>query len=215
MPGFELYTEDRSLYVRLPFGPAGPRVVAGGPVLSRIVRPRRKSITEWTNDEPLSIQIDYFMSDWVKRQGAPIEQAIRQIERMAGLDAREPEPQELIVIGDPPGCVPHDYTNSSRRRWWVEDHTEGDGTQRNNLGHRIQVAGTITLTEVVEDKTLERLPRKKKRRMARVFVKAKKGDTLMTIAKRFKVKGGWRKLAKLNHKRDPKNVKQGEHIYIS
>lgn len=216
MPGFELYTDDRSLYVRLPFGPTGPRIVGGGPVLNRIVRMRRKSITEWSNDEPLSIQIDYLLSDWEHRQGAEFERMIRTIEKMAGLDARDPEPQELIVRGNPPGCVPHDVTNSTRRRWWIEDHTEGDEVYRNQIGNRIHVGGTITLTEVVEDRTLDRLPRKKKRpRMARTFCIAKKGDTLITIAKRFKVKGGWRTLAKLNKKRDPKNVKQGEHIRLT
>lgn len=218
MPGFELYTEDRSLYVRFPFGERGPKVIGGGPVLARIVRPHRKSLTEWTNDEPLSIQIDYLMSDWENRLGVPIERAIRTIEQMQGLDSKTPEPAELIVRGDPPGSVPHDYTNSTKRRWWIEDHSEGDEVYRNQFGNRIQAAGVITLTEIVQDDRLERLPTKKKkrrRRMAVTFCIVKKGDTLISIANRFHVKGGWKTLAKLNKIRDPRHLKVGQHIRLT
>lgn len=215
MPGFELYTKGKALHVKLPFGEQAPKPTGGGAIISTVARPRRKALTEWVGDEPLGLVLTYKLTAWESMQGSDIEKKIRTIQRMRGLG--EDEPPQVIVMGDPDGCVPHDYTDAPRRRWWVVAHEEDDGTQRNDVGNRIDVSGTITLLEVSEDTTLGRLPKarsKKKSSKKKKRYTVKKGDTLSGIAAKFKIKGGWKRLAKINNIRDPKSIKPGQVIRL-
>jgi nucleoid-associated protein YgaU len=216
MPGFSLYTEDESLKVYLPFGLKEPKKIGGGPVLARVNLPEGKSLTEWVRREPTQIQISYRLVDWEDRRGQEFEKKIRMIERMMGEDEGDPEPPKLIVMGDPPGSVPKDFHDASHLRWWLEDHTEADGTERNSSGNRIDVSGTITLCEVVTDRVMAKALGNAKSRPKRPRkYTVKRGDTLSKIAARYKIKGGWQTLAKLNNLRDPRRIREGQVIRLS
>lgn len=214
MPGFTLRTEDKKLSFKSRFFDKPPQQVAGGPVLARVERPKKKSLTEWTNREPFSQELNFKLHD-ESEQGEEIEAEIRKLEKMQGLDRGDPEPPHVTVMGDPPGCVPHDLHDWSEGRWWVEAVVEDvDKTRRNKEGNRFLYIGTIKLTEVVEDDTLTELPHKKKRKPKQKRYKVRKGDTLSKIAKDEKVKGGWQALAKLNKIRDPKKIKIGQTLRL-
>lgn len=214
MSGFQIFTEDRSLQFKPDgFGPKGPTQTAGGPTLAKVVRPRRKSLTEWTNREPFEIQVDFYLDDFAEGAGIEIEQEIRKLEKMMGIDEGDPEPPHVIVLGDPPGCIPHDFHDNSRGRWWVSGVAyDDDKTQRNPAGNRVRVFGTISLTEVVEDELLTTGIAPKTAAQNRYTVK--KGDTLSSIASKLKIKGGWKKLATLNKIRDPRSLKVGQVIKL-
>lgn len=215
MPGFTLSTADGSLSVTLPFGPTEPKKIGGGPVLARVQIPEAKELTEWTHRKASQIQVSFFLSDWEDRQGAEFERKVRILERMAGEDEGDPEPPELIILGDPPGSVPKDYHDASHLRWWIEDYTEAPGAKRNSAGNRIEVGGTITLTEVSRDQGMRAKLRSNRAAKKPKKYTVKKGDTLSKIAAAYKIKGGWHTLAKLNNIRDPKRIKFGQEIRLS
>lgn len=214
MPGFSIFTEDRSLkFTPHGFGAKGASQVAGGPVLAKITMPERKEITEWTHREAFVFTVDFYLDSFAEGEGLEIEQEIRKLERMMGIDEGDPEPPHTIILGDPPGCIPHDFHDNSRGRWWVSGVAYDDEkTQRNSAGNRTRVFGVITMTEVNEGEVLTAGVKTKPASQSRYTVV--KGDTLVSIAKKKKVKGGWKTLAKLNNIRDPKRIKVGQVIRL-
>lgn len=216
MPGFHLYTSDRSLWFKANYGAKAPAMTGGGPILDVVPRPNKKSLTEWAGREPMSLELSFYFDEWDEsnQPGMAVEKELRELERMMGIDKDDPQPPEIIVRGIPRGSVPHDVHDNSRGRWWVEAVTyEDDRTLRNDAGNRIRVFGTIKLTEVSKGTLV--LPRRKRPvAQNQTRYRVKKGDTLMSIAKAKKVKGGWRTLAKLNKIRDPRKLKVGSWIKL-
>lgn len=223
MPGMTIWTPDYSLAVFVPFGPKGPKAAGGGPKIDRVTRPKRKELTEWSGRAALQITSDYFFDNFAERKGLDIEGQIRTLEKMWGQEAGDPEPPPLLVMGEPEGCVPNDQHHAKQLRWWLEDLQEEDGTERNDAGNRIRVAGTITLTEIVEDRRLGRLPAAKrhakpksahgkpapKKKTHRVVA----GDTISKIAAANEM--DWHDLARLNGIRDTKTIKVGQVLRLS
>jgi hypothetical protein len=223
MPGITIWTPDYSLAVYLPFGPNGPKVAGGGMKLDRPARPKRKELTEPNGRAALQVTTDFFLDGFATGEGLDIERAIRTLEKMWGQDAGDPDPPELLIMGDPPGCVPNDQHDAKHLTWWLETIQEDDGTLRNSSGNRIRVAGSIVLTEVVQDELLGKLPAAKRhtkpktargksgprRRTHRVA----SGETLSKIAAHYKL--DWHDLAKLNGIRDPKTIKVGQVLRLS
>lgn len=214
--GFVLYTEDKSLIFTAPkFGVKGAVAVGGGPILSTVVRPERKSLTEWTGREPYSMVVDFVLDEWDSQEGLEIEKEYRKLERMMGIDKGDPEPPQVIVLGDPPGCIPHDFHDNSNARWWVEGVTvDDDKTLKNSSGNRIRIFGAIKLTEVVVGELLTTNQTAKKASAKKNRYTIKKGDTLMSIASKNKIKGGWKTLSKLNNIRDPRKLTIGRVIRL-
>jgi hypothetical protein len=217
MAGFTLTSEDGSMAVAIPFDEDGPRTQGGEPILDRVPRPRRKPITEWTGRNELQIAVSFMIDNFIEGEGVPVEQTIRVLEKMQGRDTGDPEPPQLIVMGDPPGCIPNDYHDASHLRWWLEEIQADDAkTLRNKAGNRVRFAGVLILTEVIEDVPLGKLAAAKHKKSTKAPKKytVKKGDTLSKIATRYKIKGGWQALAKLNKIRDPKRIKVGQVIRL-
>jgi nucleoid-associated protein YgaU len=225
MPGTHIRTEDHSLKVFVPFDEDGPRAQGGGPVLERVKRPRAKPITEWASRDELQLAVSFMFNSigenahlGTEDEGVEIEQNIRILEKMRGQDAGSPEPPQLIVLGDPEGCIPNDYHDASHLRWWLEEiQADDDKTERNHAGNRTRYAGVLIFTEVVEDEPLGNLKASNHRNnntSSASKYTVKKGDTLSGIAKKFKIKGGWHALAKLNKIRDPKRLRVGQVIRL-
>jgi LysM repeat protein len=223
VPGFAIYTPDKSLRFESPFNEQGPKTAGGGPKIDRVVRPKRKELTEPNGRAALQIITTFFLDSFSDREGADIERNIRQLEKMWGQDAGDPEPEPVIIIGDPPGCIPNDYHDAKHLRWWIEDIQEDDGTLRNPEGNRIRVSGVVTLTEVVEDELLGKLPAAKrhtKPKHARGKATKKKkthrvvaGETLSKIATDNNM--DWHDLAKLNGIRDPRTIKVNQVLRLT
>lgn len=215
MAGFSIFNEDRSLrFTPHGFGEKGATQTAGGPVLAKVVMPQRKEITEWTHREAFAFSVDFYFDSFAEGEGLEIEQEIRKLERMMGIDEGDPEPPHVIVQGDPPGCIPHDFHDNSRGRWWVSGVAyDDDKTERNSAGNRIRVFGIINLTEVNEGQLLTEGGIQPKS-VTQTRYTVKKGDTLTSIARKQKVAGGWQALAKLNKIRDPKRITVGQVIRL-
>ncbi len=216
MPGFTLRTEDSKIVFTAPYGPKGATAAGGGPILTVVPRPERKSLTEWSGREPYSMNIDFALDNYIDGEGVPIEQEFRKLERLMGIDEGDPEPPKVIVLGDPRGSVPHDLHDNSRARWWVESVTiDDEKTLRNSHGNRVRIFGTVKLTEVVEGELLTvSSAAASKKSVGQNRYTVKKGDTLMSIASKKKIKGGWRTLAKLNKIRDPRKLRVGQVIRL-
>lgn len=215
MPGFHLMTEDRSIHFQARYGELGATATGGGPILARIERPERKSLTEWKGREPYSMSIDFYLDEWESGEGLPVEEEFRKLERLMGIDQGDPEPPQVIVLGDPRGSVPHDFHDNSRARWWVEGVTIDDAkTLKNSVGNRVRMFGSVALTEVSEGELLTRTAGKKPKTAGQARYTVKKGDTLAKIASSHKIKGGWKTLAKLNKIRDPRKIKVGQVIRL-
>jgi len=93
--------------------------------------------------------------------------------------------------------------------WWISDLQWGDA-EANYQGERTLQRMTVEFTEYRPDVQISRT--RKHQWPAMVIVK--KGWTLVTIAKKYKVPGGWRAIGKIQSKpiTDPKKVKVGQHI---
>lgn len=217
MAGVLLAAEDGSMSVTIPFAADPPRSQGGGPALARIPRPRKKPITEWTNRNELQLAVSFMLDNFVSGDGVTIERKIRLLEKMQGRDQGDPEPHPLIVLGDPPGSIPNDYHDAAHLRWWLEEIQPDDSkTLLNDHGNRVRYTGVLIFTEVVEDEPLGNLKaasHKKKGASAKKY-RVKKGDTLSKIAAKYKIKGGWHALAKMNGIRDPKRLKVGQEIRL-
>lgn len=220
---FAIYTPDHSLEFESPFNEQGPKPSGGGPKIERVSRPKRKELTEWTGRAALQIIVTFFLDNFARREGASIERNIRQLEKMWGQEAGDPEPVPVIIKGDPPGAIPNDYHDAKHLRWWIEDIQEDDGALRNVEGNRIRTSGVITLTEVVGDERLGTLPAAKRhakptgaraksaprRKIHRVVT----GESLSRIAADNSM--DWHDLAKLNNIRDPKTITVGQVLRLS
>jgi nucleoid-associated protein YgaU len=217
MAGFSLGSDDGSLFVEADFGEAEPKVVAGAANFDKVARPRNKALTEWTGTDPVQLQLSFFFDAFAEGDPTAIERSIRVLERMNGQGAGSGfQPPALIVTGDPAGVVPcgsHEWPNV---RWWLESIAYDDGTLRDDSGRRVRCGGTVLLTEVVADDTLAAIAGSDRTTKASKpkKVTVKTGDTLAKIANRYKVKGGWKALAKANNIRDPKKIKVGQSLRI-
>ena len=217
MPSFTLRTADRALVFTCRSGEAPPETPAGGPVIDRVNRPEKKEITEYRAHAAEQMVVSFKFDNWDEQDGASVEKALETLDALQGktkFGAETTEPPKVIVESDPPGFLPYDLSRRPEVRWWVESVAEDAGsTKRDDKGRRMVISGTITLTEYVRDQTLLMLKKQEKQKKQKTH-KVVKGETLSGIAKKYKVKGGWKALAKLNKIRDPRKLKTGQKIKL-
>lgn len=201
-----------------------PVVTAGYGGWSKVARPRRKALTEWVGRDPVSITIE-FMMDSPDDAGLPTETAARTLESIAGLDSNDPEPPLCLLLSNPPALMPHGYHRAAHVRWFVETLTwDADQTHYNKEGNRIRTAGTVVVTQYVEDTKLSGLAAggkgkstKGKKGSRRKTYRVKKGDTLSGIAARkdtYNDPKRWVDIKKANGIRDSKNLKVGKVLKL-
>jgi hypothetical protein len=202
--------------------------IAGYGGWSRVARPRKKAITEWVGRDSMSLEIEFMFDTYAEREvlnrGLYIEDQIRDLERMAGIDEDDPEPPLLEITSNPEKLIPHNAERASHVKWFIESLTwDKDSIISLNSGNRVRAAGTAVITQFVEDEILQQTVAQRrgnttpKRGAKRKTYTVKKGDTLSKIAARKDVYGNgsqWRKIAKANHIRDPKHLKIGKKLKI-
>lgn len=193
-------------------------------------RLRRRGLTEWKGNDPLTIDIPVLFDHFISGDGLTCEAEIRQLEKMAGLERGLGEPP--IVHFNAAGAVPHDEHDASALDWVISGISFG-AAELNKVGNRIRQACTISVMEYVEDDLLRddssaAKNRKRKATKSRGGKKAKgaahkthhvqTGETLSTIARdELGDASRWREIAVKNPKagkprRDPKSVTVGETL---
>lgn len=203
---------------------------------SRVARPQKGALTEWVGRDALSVEIEFLLDNFGSGedthdkdpvrdtldvdQNAEVEAAAQILDELAGVEAGDPEPPLLKVMGKPQGIIPHDASRASQNDWFIEALTwDKDLARYNNEGNRVRAGGTMTLTvHQADDRLSRRAGRgKNKKGSKRKTYIVKKGDTLRKIAARKDVYGDaskWKKIATANKIRDPKHLTIGKKLKI-
>lgn len=206
-----------------------PVPVAGYGGWSRVARPRRKALTEWVGRDSLSLEISFILDSYDTGQGLYVETKCQILDELAGIEQHDPEPPLLRLESNPAPLMPHGFHRASHVKWFIETLTwEADQVRYNREGNRLRAAGSMTVTQYVDDAKLASLSSVQARRNAasRKDGKAggklktytvRAGDTLSKIAARKDVYGDaskWKKIASANSIRDPKKLKVGKVLKI-
>jgi hypothetical protein len=223
--GFVNFASDDGKYLStalLGDGPATPTGGYGGWTTKE--RPRNRAFTIWTGNDPLRIDIpilyDYFSDDEVNG-GLKCEAQIRQLEKMAGLEAGMTEPP--LIYFDSGGAIPHDNTDAPHLDWVIENIQWGD-IIRNTYGNRTRQAAVVQVMEFVPDNQIGLSPalKHRHRRSAthkrgaknKIYI-VKRGDTLRKIAaKELHDHKRWHEIARLNGIRDGMKLTAGMKIKL-
>lgn len=208
-----------------------PRVTDGYAGWAITQRPRQRGLTEWKGNNPLTMTIpvlfDALLDDarGIANSAYNLEQDIRKLEKMAGLDADTNEPPQVKFHAN--GAVPNDEHDASQLTWVIYGIDWGDAV-RNAYGNRVRAEATITVCQFVTDNQLSQsLAQKMKKPSGSGTTKPKhkvhrvtKGETLSSIAAVEYGNGDkWRDIASANPingraRRDPKSVKVGELLKL-
>jgi hypothetical protein len=200
-----------------------PIPIAGYGGWSRVARPRRRALTEWVGRDSISMEFEFLIDTWEDRQGDWTEAKIRSLERMAGIGIpnTDPQPPLIEVDGRPEPLIPFGKKRNPGKKWFVDTLTwDKDSFIYGSTGNRRRAGGTVVVTEFVEDERLDPIKRRrggKGKKGRRKKYRVKEGDTLSKIAARKDVYGNaklWRRIAKANNIRDPKNLKVGRELKI-
>lgn len=98
--------------------------------------------------------------------------------------------------------------------WVINNLTWGDAVA-DDRGNRMLQKMTVQLLEYRADERLQAVAAKKPKAKYSLYT-VKKGDTLTSIAKHLKVKGGWRAIGNAQHPpiKDPRHIHVGQKLHI-
>lgn len=182
-------------------GEEAPTLTEGFGGWTTIARPRRYSITDFTGLEPLKMSLPMLLDGWASNDSQ--EPFIRNIERMARIDAGRKSPSIVEVTG----AVPYPGVS-----WVIESLSWGESLWSDG-GFRVRQQVTLSLMQYVEDKHLAKLAKRNQRSKSNKVYVVKAGEHLGEIAARqLGDAQRWREIAELNNMRDPKSVKKGQRI---
>jgi nucleoid-associated protein YgaU len=217
-----LYSEERpELSVLSDLGSAYPTWTAGFGGFESVARPKQTAITKWNGFELAAFDVDILLDNLI--EGTSIERACAILEAMGGRGGdgikRGGHPPLLLI--DTAGVMTADVRTFPDSRWVVNDlDWHPDETITNHAGNRIYALVTVSLLQYNTDLRLKT----QADRAARITgpstvvrtVKAKAGDTLQSIARRYLGDAGkWTQLQKLNPQvRDPRKLKTGQSIRV-
>jgi nucleoid-associated protein YgaU len=197
---------------------------------SRVARPQKGALTEWVGRDALSVEVEFLVDNFGsgdnipgtldQDQNAEVETAAQVLDELAGVEAGDPEPPLLKVLGNPTGIIPHDYSRASQNKWFIETLSwDKDLARYNNDGNRTRCGGTMVLTVYRADDRLSRRAARGKssKGSKKKTYTVKKGDSLRKIAARKDIYGDaskWKKIATANKIRDPKHLRIGQKLKI-
>jgi hypothetical protein len=201
-------------------GDGSPTVTGGYGGWDITSRPRRRGLTDFVGVDPMTIEILVLFDNWVN--GLSVEFDILQLERMAGWGDTGGGDPPLIGFNSN-GVIPHDHHDAPSHDWVIKDVQWGDA-DRNKYGNRVRQAATITVLQYVEDDTLSDQSSAARNRAKHKHPKhkpyivtehdVKKGGLRYIAQHRLGDAKRWHEIAKLNHIRDPKKVKKGQHLKL-
>lgn len=224
--GFVTFESDDPHYAfTARLGDASPAPSGGYGGWSPVPRARNRALTEWNGNDPLQIDISVLFDNFA--EGESIEADIRQLEKMAGLEANLREPP--LVRFDSNGVIPHDAHDDSKLDWVIVNIDWGD-SDRNVEGNRIRAAAVIHVMQYIQDTELRESSSATKRKRQSTSSKkqgakpkgasnktytVKAGDTLSSIAARqLGSASRWHEIADKNGIRDPKSLQVGKPLKL-
>jgi hypothetical protein len=185
-----------------------------------VARPRQLGYTDWQGTTPVSMDIPIMLDGF--RSNSSVEGSIsRLFQMMMQRVGTRNEPVVIEILGVP---LPfHGY------RWVINSISPDDEVRRNTDGHRIRASMSITVQQYVSgDVLIHRKPSPAKKHKGghggsrtkpththtKIYT-VRRGDTLSKIAaKELGKSSKWPEIAKLNHLRDPDNIKVGQKLKI-
>jgi len=211
----KIFFAARGLYVMCDLGDGSPIQTQGFGGWEEVERPGQKSITRWRGRQPWKITIPIMLDRFDEGDdGVSVESEVRTLERLAGGGTSTTPP---VLSFDSGGLVPHDYHDNPRTRW-VIDGIEFGEVIRNAYGNRVRCEMVVTVLEYVEGPDYVESSAAKRSQgkhpnssssHSKLYV-VKKGDTLISIARKKHVAGGWRAIQKLN----PKKAKNPRKLVV-
>ena len=214
-----IWTADRkdTIIVQCRLGRSEPRVVDGYAGWSLVTRYRRRALVEWAGSNPLLIQVTFMIDRWddvgdgEPGEGNDVENRVRQLERMAGLDEHQPEPPQVKWVAN----APHDNDEAAHLTWVIESLEWEEGSALyNHAGNRVRQAGTLLLRQFESDEFLTTgaalVTGENKGKGSKSTYRVREGDTLSKIAKnRLGNARRWPEILRLNKGkiRDPDKLK--------
>lgn len=214
--------DSSDLVVLIELGDSYPRITQGFGGWDEVERTGRTSITHWRGHAPLALELELFFDD--HDDGKSVEAEIDTLEALGGRGRKRiggGQPPLLKV--DTAGVMPHDVQADPDTRWVITDlEFDQESAIRNDHGNRVRQTVTVGLLQYVADDRLQdralamRQQLAKRKKTAKRTYRAKKGDTLMSIARaKLGDAGRWREIQRLNPKiRDPRAVKAGAVIRL-
>ena len=207
-------------------GDSVPQVTNGYAKWTIKPRPRKRGLTHWDGSELLQMDIPILFDNF--RAGESVEDDIRELEKMAGLDATLSDDEPPLVVFHSNGVVMNDLHDASQNEYVVTNITWGDA-DRNRYGNRVRAACTVEVTLYSADDVLGKSSAFKNRKRKSTKKKGKRGakhkthhvksgETLSTIARdELGDAKRWREIAAKNPRngrarRDPKAVKINETL---
>lgn len=191
--------------IRAILGETPPTPSGGGAGWDQVNLPKRASVTVWRGRQTLTTMDVPIILGHVA--GPPVLADHNALHSMFRPPQPTTEPPP-IKIYSPSDIVPHQFFD-----WVITDLQWGD-TIAGREGNRVMQKLTVTLLEYRSDEVLQETKAAKPLHRGRTYV-VKHGDTLTSIAKRFKVKS-WRTIGNAQHPpiHDPRKIRVGQRLLI-
>lgn len=205
---YYVFSAANGLSVTVLRGTAAPKMTAGGGGWQVTPRPRRVALTQWKGRDPYRMDVPVMFDGYA--DDISVESDIAKLNQMQMGTDLTPPPKVFIK-----GAVP------VKGIWWVIENIDwGDLTIWRNEGtqaYRLRQDATVKLIQVVDAATVK-ISGKGKLTVSSTgqVYKAKTGDTLRSISKKFyKTVDKWQDIWRANPQiKDPKKIKKDTQIRI-
>jgi hypothetical protein len=220
-----IYERSRPLSrVIAQLGDGPPTPSAGGGGYQVIPLPRRAAVTVWQGrDNPLLMDVPIVLGDLtippVTLGGETSPTAFRHqhptasdMSRLIGMwrPPKETHPPPVLKLRAPGDAVPYQHLP-----WVLNDFTWGNAVG-DNRGQRMLQQLVLQFMEYRPDERLQSINLQKRHKHHHRTHVVRAGETLITIARQYKLKGGWRELGNAQHPpiHDPRNLHIGQKLVI-
>lgn len=205
-------------------GDTPPTPSAGGGGYQAVTLPRRAAVTIWQGrDNPLLMDVPIVLGDLTVPSplvgGETTPTALQHphptsgpLQRLIAMwrPTHETHPPPVLKLRAPGNAVPYQHLP-----WVLNDFTWGNAVG-DGRGRRMLQQLVLQFMEYRADERLQTISLSKRRGHGRRVHVVKAGETLISIARRYRLKGGWKELGNAQHPpiRDPRNVHVGQRLVI-